>query len=189
MTDARNSIRAIMQSMLAWVALAPCGPSFAVELPHAPDESAPPAGITASLEELEAEFVELNRDLDVLEHKLLYPPSAEVVVFVSVAAVEALDLESLDLSINGKRVAQHVYNTGELVALERGGVQRLFVGNIPPGTNRLNAEFNAVDATQKAYRKRVEIEFQKSFEPVRIQLEITRATAASEADIAAIVVH
>jgi hypothetical protein len=76
---------------------------------------------------------ELNR----LEEKLLYPSNTQVAVFVSLAEGQSFRLDSVQIQIDGESVAHHIYAFNELEALQKGGVQRIYTGNLPTGEHRL----------------------------------------------------
>src|SRR5690606_20604191 len=74
--------------------------------------------------------VDLNRDLFLLEEELLFPSSTQVAVFVSMDVGEFFALDSVELELDGKNVASYLYTEREIDALHRGGVQRLYTGNV-----------------------------------------------------------
>jgi hypothetical protein len=72
-----------------------------------------------------------------LEEKLLYPSDTQVAVFVSLASGEKVRLDSVEIQLGGKPVAHHLYTYKELEALQKGGVQRIYTGNIMTGQHAL----------------------------------------------------
>ena len=46
-------------------------------------------------------------------------------------------LDSVRLQIDGQLVTHHIYSAKELEALRKGGVQRIYVGNVATGDHKL----------------------------------------------------
>jgi hypothetical protein len=73
-------------------------------------------------------------------------------------------LDAVRIQINGQLVAHYIYSFKELEALRKGGVQRIYVGNVPTGDHQLEvlvdgklqggADFNRTD--QFTFRKGIE---------------------------------
>jgi hypothetical protein len=72
------------------------------------------------------------------EERLLYPSNTQLAMFVSLSEGETLRLDSMQIQIDGELVAHHIYSFKELEALQKGGVQRIYTGNIPTGEHRLD---------------------------------------------------
>lgn len=145
-------------------------------LPTEPEVPENPS-LDGSLEDIKTALVELKRDLVVLEEDLLFPASSQVAVFVSMDIGEFFQLDSVTLKLNGKEVAHHLYTERQVDALYRGGVQRLFVGNVKQGENRVTAFFTGRGPSGRDYRRATTIPFDKSFEPVFVELKIGDSTA------------
>ncbi len=86
---------------------------------------------------IKSDVLGIAAELNHLEEKLLYPSNTQVAVFVSLAEGETLRLDSVQIQIDGEFVAHHVYDFKELEALQKGGVQRIYTGNISTGEHRL----------------------------------------------------
>ena len=90
---------------------------------------------------LKKEVLDLNRELFVLEEELLYPASTQVAVFVSMDVGDFFALDSVTLKIDNKEVANYLYTEREAEALLKGGVHRVFIGNLKVGEHELVAFF------------------------------------------------
>lgn len=90
-------------------------------------------------QDIKHQITVLNRDLAALEEELLFPDSPRLSVFLSMEAGEDFSLAGIQLKINNKVIANHLYNSSELRALKRGGVQRLYLGNLRSGEFELAA--------------------------------------------------
>ncbi len=87
-------------------------------------------------------MVDLNRDLFVLEEELLFPANTQVAVFVSMDVGDFFALDSVTLKIDQKEVANYLYTPREAEALLKGGVHRVYLGNLKVGEHELVALFS-----------------------------------------------
>lgn len=117
--------------------------------------------------------VDLNRDLFLLEEELLFPSSTHVAVFVSMDVGELFALDSVEVEIDGKNVASYLYTERELDALYRGGVQRLYAGNVRAGEHELVAFFTGRGPHGRDYRRGATVTFEKGIGPKYIELRIS----------------
>ena len=146
---------------------------------HAVD-SADSSGKSRTLDEkvqtLKKEVKTLNRDLFILEEELLFPSSTQLAVFVSVDVGNFFRLDSIQLKIDNKVVANHLYTKRELGALERGGVQRLYLGNVKSGEHELIAIFSGPGPNNREYRRGTTMKFTKSSAAKYMELKIIDST-------------
>ena len=89
------------------------------------------------VQEIKSDVLGIAAELSRLEEKLLYPSNTQVAVFVSLAESESFRLDSVRIQIDGELVAHHVYSFKELEALQKGGVQRIYTGNVSTGEHQL----------------------------------------------------
>src|SRR5262245_6779880 len=94
-------------------------------------------GLDEQVQEMKSDVLGIAQELNRLEEKLLYPSGTEVAVFVSLAKGDTMRLDAVRLQIDGQLVAQYVYSFKELDALRKGGVQRLYVGNVATGDHQI----------------------------------------------------
>jgi len=94
-------------------------------------------GLDEQVQEIKSDVLSIAAELNQLEEKLLYPSNTQVAVFVSLANGETFRLDSVDIQLDGKPVAHHIYTFKELEALQKGGVQRIYTGNIRSGGHDL----------------------------------------------------
>jgi hypothetical protein len=147
---------------------------------------AAPATDTRSLDEriqdLKKQTVALNRDLFVLEEELLFPANTQVAVFVSVDVGDFFALDSISLKIDNKEVSDYLYTPREVTALLRGGVQRLYVGNLKSGQHELVAFFNGKGPNDRYYRRAASIRFEKGLGAKYLELKVTDHQHAQQPD-------
>jgi hypothetical protein len=94
-------------------------------------------GLDEQVQEIKSDVLGISQELSRLEEKLLYPSGTEVAVFVALAKGEQLRLDAVRVQIDGQLVAHYIYSFKELDALRKGGVQRLYVGNVSTGEHQL----------------------------------------------------
>jgi hypothetical protein len=146
----------------------------AVVVPEA--EAAPaPADTRALDEEIQAikkDVVDLNRDLFVLEEELLFPANTQVAVFLSMDVGEFFALDTVELRLDDKQVAKYLYTPREAEALLKGGVQRLYLGNLRVGNHELVALFSGKGPNGQDYSRGAQLKFEKSVGAKYLELKI-----------------
>src|SRR5690606_2477896 len=135
-------------------------PQFAV-VESAGAQAAEFRTLDEEVQELKKLAVDLNRDLFLLEEELLFPASTQVSAFVSMDVGEFFALDSIEVKLDGKDVASYLYTDREVDALHRGGVQRLFAGNVRAGEHELVAFFTGIGPHERAYRRGATLTFEK----------------------------
>lgn len=94
-------------------------------------------GLDEQVQEIKSDVLGIAAELNQLEEKLLYPSDTQIAVFVSMAGGEKFRLDAVEIQLGGKPVAHHLYTFKELEALRKGGVQRIYTGNIRTGEHDL----------------------------------------------------
>lgn len=94
-------------------------------------------GLDEQVQEIKSDVLAIAAELNHLEERLLYPSNTQVAVFVSLQADDGFLLDSLEIRLNGEAVAYHLYSYRELEALKKGGVQRIYTGNIGTGQHEM----------------------------------------------------
>lgn len=142
-------------------------------------------GLNREMEAIKEDLLELRRDLVVLEEDLLFPASSQVAVFVGVDAGAFFKLDAVTLKINGKEVTHHLYTEKQVDALYRGGVQKLYTGNVKQGKNTVTAFFTGRGPAGRDYRRASTVTFEKTFEPAFVELKITDSKENYQPDFTA----
>jgi hypothetical protein len=156
-------------------AATPVAPAAAASAPAAP--AAPQASLDTRVQDLKAEVIRLNRDLLILEEELLFPAGTQVAVFVSMDVGKLFELESVQIKLGDKVISQHLYTAQEVQALHRGGVQRIFVGNLRAGSHAIDAFFTGRGPHERDYKRGTTLKFEKGTEPRYIELRIKDSQA------------
>ncbi len=125
------------------------------------------------VQSLKKEVLDLNRDLFLLEEELLFPANSQVAFFISMDVGEYFDLDSVNLKIDGKEVANYLYTEREVGALMRGGVHRVHMGNLKTGDHELIAIFTGKGPHIRDYRRCATMSLNKGIGAKYVELEIT----------------
>ena len=151
-------------------------PPDAAATPPAADAPAEPApdtkGLDQEVQSLKKDVVDLNRDLFVLEEELLFPANTQVAVFLSMDVGDFFALDSVQLKIDQKEVINYLYTPREVEALLRGGVHRLYLGNLKVGKHELVAFFSGKGPNDRDYKRGASITFEKGIGAKYLELKI-----------------
>jgi hypothetical protein len=158
-------------------AATPAPTTVAVATPQAvPAAPGAPAGLDNRVQDLKSDVIKLNRDLLVLEEDLLFPASTQVALFVSMDVGKLFELDSVQVKLDDQQVTNYLYTPMEVQALHRGGVQRVYVGNLKSGAHEIVALFTGKGPHDRDYRRGTTIKFDKGVEPKYIELRIKDST-------------
>ncbi len=89
------------------------------------------------VQDIKSDVLSIAAELRALEERLLHPSSTQVSVFVEIGDDQTVLVDSTRVWIDDDPIAHHVYSHIELDALHKGGVQRLYTGNLSEGTHTL----------------------------------------------------
>jgi hypothetical protein len=114
-----------------------------------------------------------------LEEKLLYPSTTQVAVFVSLDSKAKFRLDSLEIQLDGKPATQHLYSFKEIEALQKGGVQRLYTGNIKSGEHDLRVLLRGEAADGSELRAKENFKVNKDVGPKMVEIHLVDSGARS----------
>ncbi len=134
--------------------------------------------VDQDVQDLKKQLVDLNRDLFKLEEEILYPASTQVAVFLSVNVGTFFALDSVTLKLDDKEVANYLYTEREVQALHRGGVQKLYLGNLKAGKHELVAFFAGKGPHERDYRRGTTLSFEKTVGAKYVELRISDREAS-----------
>jgi hypothetical protein len=117
------------------------------------------------VQEIKTDVLGIAAELARLEEKLLYPSGTQIAVFVSIAEGETFRLDSLQLTIDGSLATHYLYGFKELDALQQGGVQRVYTGNVPTGAHELAVSINGKTTSGDDFVSTETFAFDKGVEP------------------------
>ena len=151
-------------------------PSSTAPSSTAPTESVQKPAVTPEVENLKASVLNLNRDLLIVEEELLYPASNQVAIYLSMDLGQFFNLDAVKLEIDNKLVASELYTDKQINALFRGGVQRLYIGNLKTGEHEISAYFTG-RGPQQDYKRGAKLVVNKTQAPLVLELKIMDSTA------------
>jgi len=145
----------------------------------APAESAAPVqpggetrGLDQEIQGLKKDVVDLNKDLFILEEELLFPANTQVAVFLSMDVGDFFALDTVQLKLDQKEVINYLYTPRERDALLKGGVQRLYLGNLKVGPHELVAFFSGSGPNARPYKRGASLRFEKGVGAKYLELKI-----------------
>jgi hypothetical protein len=122
-------------------------------------------GLDEQVQEVKSDVLSIAADLNQLQEKLLYPSDTHLAVFVALARGETLRLDAVQIQIDGQPAAHYVYSFKELEALQKGGVQRIYTGNIATGPHEIEVSLAGKLANGKDYSRTERFAFTKAIPP------------------------
>lgn len=137
-----------------------------------------------SVQSLKQQTLELNRDLFILEEELLFPSNTQLAVFLSLDLGEFFALDAVKLTIDGTVVTHYLYTDRQLDALMRGGVHRLYLGNMKAGEHEVVAVFTGKGPQGRDYRRATQMQLQKTQGAKHLELKIIDSVASQQPEFA-----
>lgn len=130
-------------------------------------------GLDEQIQEIKADVLGIAAELSRLEEKLLYPSDTQVSLFVSLAQAAKFRLDAVEIQIDGKPVAHHLYTYKELEALRQGGVQRIYTGNIRRGERELRVSVLGKSESGAEYRQTGSFKVEKEVGPKLVGITLS----------------
>jgi len=129
-------------------------------------------GLDEQVQEIKSDVLSIAVELNQLEEKLLYPSNTQVAVFVSLVSGETFRLDSVEIQLDGKPVAHHLYTFKELEALQKGGVQRIYTGNIRSGDHDLQVSASGKSVGGADFKKTEGFKINKGVGPKIVEVSL-----------------
>jgi len=134
-------------------------------------------GLDEQVQEIKKDVLAISAELQLLEEKLLYPSTSQVSLFVSTSKSDNYSLDAVQIKIDGKKVAHYIYSFKEVDALRRGGVQRIYTGNVRGGNHRLDISVIEIKGGAKNKRKTT-YTFKKGIGPKLVEISFGSGDSA-----------
>lgn len=128
--------------------------------------------LSKEVQKLKSQVLQLNRELFILEEDLLFPASTQIAIFVSVDVGRFFKLDSVEVKINEQDIAGFLYTQRQRVALEQGGIQKLYLGNLKLGSHQLTAIFIGLDNEGRSIKIATNHTFEKEDDSLMIELKL-----------------
>jgi hypothetical protein len=136
-------------------------------------------GLDEQVQEIKADVLAIAAELSQLEERLLFPSGTQVAVFVALEEGAAYRLDAVQVRIDDRAVAHHIYSYKELEALQKGGVQRIYTGNVPTGERQLEVTVSGKLPSGRDFSRSETFRFTKDVEPKLIGLTLGGAEAGA----------
>jgi hypothetical protein len=94
--------------------------------------------LDGQVQEIKSDVLNIASELNTLEERLLFPSHTQVSLFISIAENDDFRLDAVQIEINGELAMHHIYSFKELDALQNGGVQNIYTGNLTTGEHDLH---------------------------------------------------
>lgn len=137
-------------------------------------------GLDEQVQEIKSDVLGIATELSRLEEKLHYPSNTQVSLFVSLAPAGKFRLDSIEIQIDGKPVAHHLYSYQQLEALRQGGVQRVYTGNVKSGEHELLVTVLGKSAGDNEYRKTASFKLVKDVGPKLAAINVAGSGAGDQ---------
>ena len=99
-------------------------------------------GLDEQVQDIKKDVLAISSELKLLEEKLLFPSNTQMSLFISVSKASQYTLDAVQIKIDDRPVAHHIYSFKEVGALQRGGVQRIYTGNLRTGDHKIDVTVN-----------------------------------------------
>ena len=136
-------------------------------------------GLDEQVQEVKSDVLSIAAELARLEERLLYPSNTHLAVFVALAERDTLRLDAVQIQIDGQPVAHSIYSFKELEALQKGGVQRIYTGNLATGGHRLEVAMAGKLPSGADFTRTQSFSFEKQAEPKLVGVTLADAGDAS----------
>jgi hypothetical protein len=137
-------------------------------------------GLDEQVQDIKQDVLQLTSELSRLEEKLLFPSNTQVSLFVSLKGDEGFVLDSMQIKVDNKVVAQHLYTYKEIEALRAGGVQRIYTGNIKTGDHEMVASFIGRSKSGNEYQRSEKYTVTKAVGPKFVEIEISGSSSSDQ---------
>jgi len=137
-------------------------------------------GLDEQVQEIKSDALGIAADLNRLEEKLIYPSTSQLAVFVALAPGANFRLDAVEIQVDGKPVAHYLYALKELEALQRGGVQRIYTGNIRNGEHNLQVSVIGKSASGAEVRNSASFKVTKDVAPMLVGVTLAAPGSANQ---------
>jgi hypothetical protein len=160
---------------------------FPLRLSRAQEANAPPQemeSLDGQIQDLKQKILDLNTLLFRLQEDLLFPEDSSVAVFFAMEGGNYFALDSVKLNLDDKLVSSYLYTDREVGALKKGGIQRLYMGNVKSGDHQLVAVFTGKGPQEKDYKRAETVRFNKGAGATFIKIIIRDSSEKEQPEFA-----
>ena len=136
--------------------------------------------LDGQVQEIKSDVLSIASELNNLEERLLYPSNTQVSIFVALAPDETFRLDAVQLTIDGELATHHIYSFKELEALQKGGVQRIYTGNVPTGNHQIGVIVNGKLKNGNDFSESGDFSFSKGVKPKALGVTLAQPGFGSD---------
>lgn len=153
------------------LALLACG----VTLTSAAEElaSEDTQSLDGQVQEIKSDVLGIAAELDNLEERLLYPSGTQLALFLAFEEGQDVALDAIEVAIDGQPATHHIYSFRELEALQKGGVQRIYTGNVPTGEHELSVLISGTHDDGEDFSISESVRFAKGVAPKALGITLS----------------
>ncbi len=137
--------------------------------------------LDGQVQEVKSDVLNIATELNNLEERLLYPSNTQISVFVALGENEEFRLDAVQVTIDGELATHHIYSFKELEALQKGGVQRIYTGNIPTGDHLIGVTINGKLKNGSDFSESGSFAFSKGVKPKALGVTLAQPGFGSDA--------
>jgi hypothetical protein len=128
--------------------------------------------LDGQVQEIKSDVLDIASELKNLEERLLYPSGTQLAIFVEVSGEDPFRLDAIRIEIDNQLATHHIYSFNELEALQKGGVQRAYTGNIVSGNHELRVTVIGKTDSGKDFSRSDTFAFSKSVKPKTLGISL-----------------
>ncbi len=128
--------------------------------------------LDGQVQEIKSDVLSIASELSALEERLLFPSGTQLSIFVTIPDDETFRLDAVQIDINGETATHHIYSFDELEALRKGGVQRIYTGNIATGDHEIGVTMIGQLDSGKDFNTSNQFAFSKGIKPQALGLKL-----------------
>ncbi len=136
--------------------------------------------LDGQVQEIKSDVLDIASELQNLEERLLYPTGTQLAIFVAVEENQPFRLDAVQLEINGELATHHIYSYTELEALQKGGVQRAFTGNVVTGEHELRVTVMGKTEGGEDFSRTNTFAFSKGVKPKTLGITLAEPGMSSD---------
>lgn len=126
------------------------------------------------VQEIKKDVLDQTSELRRLEEKLLFPSNTQVSLFISLDDKKT-NLESVELKLDNKTVAKYLYTMREQSALQQGGVQRIYTGNVRTGSHNVSVHVKGKAPILGRYQRKASYSLTKKVGPKFLEIKVAKS--------------
>jgi hypothetical protein len=139
-------------------------------------------GLHEQVQEIKTDVLDIAAQLNLLEEKLLYPSNSQLAIFISLKEEDNFQLDAVNIKVDDEPLVHHIYSFKELQALQKGGVQRIYTGNIKTGAHELEVLVDGQSDSGNEWRHTEKFKIVKTVSPKIVEMSLSNRSIAMRED-------